>query len=89
MRQKTEQAKLEVEQSRLQFIREGKLSAVDGVARDQPLSNLSLDGFDVLGNLLLLPKFSVKDPESFLSLFERIADARHWPDSAHTVTTVR
>lgn len=56
MQQKTEQAKLEVEQSRLQLIREGKLSTVDGVARDQPLSsNLSLDGFD--GNLQLLPKF--------------------------------
>lgn len=46
---------------------------------------LIVDSFDVLGNLRLLPKFSERDPESFFSLFERVADARNWPDSARTL----
>ena len=32
--------------------------------------------FNVGANLQLLPKFSVKDPDLFFSLFERVADAR-------------
>ncbi len=51
--------------TRLQVIREGKLSTVDGLTGEQSLSSdLSFDGFDVLGNLQLLLIFSEKDPES-------------------------
>ena len=86
MRQQTEQAKLEMEQSRLTLIKEGKLSAASELSKKSSLvSEQSCDGFDVLGNLRLLPKFSEKDPESFFALFERVADARNWPDSARTL----
>ncbi|XP_027132202.1 uncharacterized protein LOC113745020 isoform X1 [Larimichthys crocea] len=34
---------------------------------------------------LLLPKVSEKDPESFFSLFERVAEVRNWPESARTL----
>lgn len=36
-----------------------------------------------MGNLRLLPKFNEKDPETFFSLFEYVADTRKWPESAH------
>lgn len=39
------------------------------------------DTFDIVGNLRLLPKCNEKDPETFFPLFERVADARIWPDS--------
>lgn len=38
--------------------------------------------FDILGNLRLLPKFTERDPETFFSLFERVADTRKCPESA-------
>lgn len=36
-------------------------------------------------NLRLVPKFDEKDIDTFFSLFERVADTRGWPDSAHTL----
>lgn len=36
---------------------------------------------DLVNSLRLLPKFSESDPDTFFSLFERIADSRGWPDS--------
>lgn len=35
---------------------------------------------DIISNLCLLPKFNEKDPDSFFSLFERIADSRRRPE---------
>lgn len=32
-----------------------------------------------------MPKFSENDPDSFFLLFDRVADARDWPDSARTL----
>ena len=29
----------------------------------------------------MLPKFNERDPDSFFTLFERVADAKKWPDS--------
>ena len=69
MRQQTEQAKLEMEQSRLALIKEGKLSVVGELSRNSPLSEQSVDGFDVLGNLRLMPKFCERDPEVFFFFF--------------------
>ena len=40
---------------------------------------------NVGSNLQLLPKFSERDPGLFLSLFERVADTRGWPDGEHTL----
>lgn len=86
LRQQTEQAKSGVEQARLQLIKEGKLLAGSEVSgRSVLLSEQSAANFDVVGNLRLLPKFSEREPESFFSLFEHIADAHNWPDSARTL----
>lgn len=52
-----------------------------GVPEPSFSSDQSNDNFDVLGNLRLLPKFSEKD---FFSLFECLAEARHWPDPTWT-----
>lgn len=58
--------KLQLEQSRLQLIKEGILSAGDEVTRDRSLSSgQSCDEFDVLGNLRLLPKFLVRNRNLF------------------------
>ena len=38
-------------------------------------SSMGRDRFDIVGNLLLLPKFSERDLETFFSLFE------HWQQS--------
>ena len=40
---------------------------------------------DIVGNLRLLPKLNERDPETFLSLFERVADTRKWPESARAL----
>ncbi|XP_036974481.1 uncharacterized protein LOC119030758 [Acanthopagrus latus] len=76
-----EQAKLSLQRSRLELIRSGKM--VDESVLSPPSE--SSECFDVLGNLRLLPKFNEKEPEAFFSLFERVAEARRWPDAARTV----
>lgn len=77
MKQKLEHAKLEIEQCKLDLIREGKL-------RSRELSDGS-SGFDVTSNLRLLPKFNEKDPDIFFCMFERLADSRDWSDSERTL----
>uniref|UniRef100_G3NXL5 SCAN box domain-containing protein n=1 Tax=Gasterosteus aculeatus TaxID=69293 RepID=G3NXL5_GASAC len=42
-------------------------------------------GFDVGANLRLMPRFNEKDPDTFFTLFERVADARNWPDADRTL----
>lgn len=37
-------------------------------------------------NMRLLASFNEKDPDTFVLLLERIADARNWPDVDHTLT---
>ncbi|XP_030294105.1 uncharacterized protein LOC115594274 [Sparus aurata] len=87
LRYQTEQTKLSLEQSRLELLKGG--SSVAGVSGEQESSSVHPggggDGFDVLGNLRLLPKFNEKDPETFFSLFERVAASRKWPESARTL----
>uniref|UniRef100_A0A3B4TE40 Gypsy retrotransposon integrase-like protein 1 n=1 Tax=Seriola dumerili TaxID=41447 RepID=A0A3B4TE40_SERDU len=83
LRFQTEQAKLQFQQNTLDLMKSGK-SMGDGSFEVD--ASLSVPGsskcFDVLGNLRLLPKFCEKDPETFFSLFERVAESRKWPDSA-------
>ena len=43
-------------------------------------SGAPVASFDIFNNLRLLPKFNEKDPDSFFSLFERIAESRKWPE---------
>lgn len=41
--------------------------------------------FDVVSNLRLVPKFEESDPDTFFSLFERVANSRSWPDTERVV----
>lgn len=83
LRFQTEQAKLQLQQYKLDLMKSGKLIG-DGSFEVDASSCFpgSPDCFDVLGNLRLLPKFSEKDPETFFSLFEHVAETRKWPESA-------
>lgn len=87
LRHQTEQAKLSLQQYKLDLIKSGKSVSEGSV--DFDTSSLcpgsAEECFDVLGNLRLLPKFNEKDPETFFSLFERVADTRKWPESSRTL----
>ena len=87
-----ERAEIELQQERLELVREGKLSGESllwGGDPDLPRGRSSFghatDTFDIVGILRLLPQFNEKDPETLFSLFERIADARSQPDSDGTL----
>lgn len=79
-----EQARITLEHEKLSLIREGRLSqgASQGPGGDSSIVGHS---FDQVGNLRLVPLFNERDPETFFSLFERLADARGWPDADRTV----
>lgn len=50
------------------------------------VSGRSMTGFfDVLSNLHLVPQFCERDPDTFFSLFEHVAESREWPDSDCTL----
>lgn len=69
------------------LIREGKLNLETGqgiVGDNVSLNVCPSSRFDLVGNLRLVPKFNERDPETFFSLFERVADARGWLDVART-----
>ena len=84
-RLKVEQSKLELERAKLELIKEGKLTAGEaGVGGNRSLGSQSQE-FDIFGNLRLVPKFNEKDPETFFSMFERVAEVRKWPESARTL----
>lgn len=79
-----EKGKLELERYKLDLMKAGKFS--------KEARRLSAEGneddwhdFDVVTNLRLVPNFDEKDIDTFFSLFERVADARRWPDSVRTL----
>lgn len=74
MKNRTEMARLELQNKKLNLIQEGKL-----LGSESP-DGVKVEAFDIFSNLRLLPKFNEKDPDSFFSLFERIAEARKWPE---------
>uniref|UniRef100_A0A674APU8 SCAN box domain-containing protein n=1 Tax=Salmo trutta TaxID=8032 RepID=A0A674APU8_SALTR len=91
-KQDIERAKIKLQQERLELVREGKLSGESLLWEGDPelLRNRSSvghapDTFDIVGNLRLLPQFNERDPETFFLLFERVANARSWPDSDRTL----
>lgn len=78
LRRETEQAKTDLQNTRLTLVKEGKLSG--DVLLDEGRSSLSSP--DMVSNLRLLPKFNEEDPDVFsFSLFERVAEAGKWSDS--------
>ncbi len=74
-----QQQQLDLERYRLDLIRDGKMPFTGGVERD-----LVSCKFDVVTNMRLIPRFDEKDVERFFLLFERVADARNWPDGERT-----
>ncbi len=87
LRYQTEQTKLSLQQYRFDLIKSGKpVTDVSGELESSSfLPEYSEECFDVLGNLRLLPKFNERDPETFFSLFEYVAESRKWPESACTL----
>lgn len=69
MRQETMQAKLELE-FRLETDKEGAADGTDSYAQSTSFSSRGISGFDVVGNLRLVPKFCKRDPDSFFVFFE-------------------
>ena len=66
---------------KLDLISAGKLSGDSVFDGDSSLDSggASSRPFDIIRNLSLLPKFNERDPDTFFSLFERIADTQCWP----------
>ncbi len=84
IKHKTERAKLDVQQYQLELVKEGKLSDVSRVDSGK-VPDVRASQFDLVNNLRLLPKFNETDPDTFFSLFERIADGREWSDLDRTM----
>lgn len=68
-----EKAKLDLEFHKLNLMKEGKLSSS---GQEQSMF------FSLVSNLKLVPKFS-EDPDTFFTLFERMAELRDWSDDNH------
>ena len=91
-KQDMERAKIKLQQERIELVREGKISGESlfwegdpDLPRGSSAFGRAPETFDIVGNLRLLPRFNERDPETFFSLFERVADARSWPDSDRTL----
>lgn len=41
--------------------------------------------FDLVSNLQLVPQFDESDPDTFFSLFGRVANSRGWPETERVV----
>ena len=80
MKQKTEMVRLEVQNKKLNLIQQGILPGLADSESPMFQSGTPVASFNILSNLRLLPKFNEKDPDSFFSLFERIAESRKWPE---------
>ena len=68
------QLQLEVERTKLRVLdRNERRPAASGSVAER-------EGRDLTASLRLVPKFNERDPEICFTLFERVADARGWPD---------
>lgn len=79
MEHEKEKMKLEVEREKLGLIAAGKLPASVTWGEREAVQ------FDVTKNLRLMPKFDDADVDTFFAMFERVADARGWPDEERTI----
>jgi len=80
VRQETEQAKIELEMRKLALVGEDKVMFPHGPSGPGG-SPVRSD----LSELKLVPQFNERDPETFFSLFERLAKARGWSESTMTL----
>lgn len=83
MKFKTEQTRLELEQYKLNLIKDGKLNDTSG--RDSVGSSEMSPRSDLSTKLRLVPKFNEKDLDTFFSLFERVAENCEWLDTERTL----
>lgn len=73
-----------------QLIREGKLSLEAGQGLHVDVCSVNFgerfsSHFDLVGNLWLILRFSERDPETFLLLFQRVANTLGCSDVEHRV----
>lgn len=83
MTNELELARIQLQQEKLQLVREGKLSGESTLESDSLLDRPSgprARAFDPVHNLKMLPPFNEDEPETFFELFERVADGRQWPE---------
>ena len=83
LRQTTEQARINLQLQKVELVKEGKMD--QRLLESEGAGGAEKRGFDLVGSLRLMPKFNEKDPETFFSLFERLAEARGWPEADRTV----
>ena len=70
---------LELEQTKLRVLREQREANLAPGRVDPARAH---DGSDGSGsNLRFVPKFNERDPDTFFTLFERVSEAKQWPDS--------
>ena len=78
---------LELQKQKLQLVREGR--AMSDVLTDGPFvsegNQVNSAAVNDLRDLKLVPKFNERDPETFLLMFERLADARGWSEATRTL----
>lgn len=82
IQQQTEKMQLDLQQYKLNLIHNGKLSCT---VSEESLSRSGHVTFDVRANLRLMPRFNERDPDTFFTLFERIAEVKNWPDADRTL----
>lgn len=83
--QKRELLMLEMERERLALERERVQLEQNKLRVAASENTSSRREFDLVANLRLIPKFDESDPDTFFSLFERVANARGWPESERVV----
>ncbi len=68
---------LELERTKLRVLdRDSRMSGVS----NESGSAVGREGRDLTASLRLVPKFNERDPDTFFTLFERVSEARQWPD---------
>lgn len=76
-----EKEKMAMEQMRIGLERERVQLEQDKLRMAAHESPSPRREFDLVSNLRLVPKFDEGDPDTFFSLFERVANSRGWPDA--------
>lgn len=78
--QRRELLRMQQELKRLEMEEQELSLQAEGAARASNVTVGSGSSFDVAANLHLVPQFSERDPDTFFSLFEWVAEGRGWAD---------
>ncbi len=81
LKHRSEQGKIELEKSKLE------LEALKlNLMKEDTFSNCTEEqgmSFSLVSSLKLVMKFNEEDPDTFFTLFERVAELRNWSDENH------